>query len=369
MQISALNQAEPLSGPLSGPESPRPEEYDSLIQFLNLHLRNHVNWSIADEYPQAMSRHDLKNMTIIRVGEKIASHSLIDVVDLSVEGMHLKVGMIGSVVTDPEFRKRGLGRQCIEKCVAMSQENDCDLNVLWTYEYGYYRKVGFERAGHETCVYLDKSQFLPQAGIVFSEEDVVQNTNLAKEIIELYNTHGVRVERSVELQSRYLTIPKIRVFSARDERGKLLAFAFEGKGADLNSCLHDWAGPADVVANLFHYAKEKLGSNVIIMIPGHRTDITALLEPVAERVARNPFGMVRILNHSRIIQEMTSSNPKDADGLMKLVEKQKQIDPLSVSRFFFGDLDFEAAKFTAAEKELYLKYLPLPIWIWGLDAV
>ncbi len=306
-------------------------------------------------------------MVVIRAGEKIVSHSVVDFVDLTTNGLTLKLGIIGSLVTDPNFRKRGFGRQCIEKCLELSVEQGCDISVLWTYDYDFYRKLNFERAGHEICAYLEKSSFSKQDGVLFAEESLAAGPKLAAETLDLYNSHSVRVSRSRELQEQYLKIPKVRFFAARNAEGKLLAYTFEGKGADLTACLHDWAGPTDIVSNLFHFAKEKLGTTVIVMIPGYRADVAARLEPVAKRVARNPFGMIQILNHEAIIEKLTTAEPTDVGSLLSAYRKLN--GPLQAPGFFFGDLDLNEVQLTIDEKRVYEKYLPIPIWVWGMDAV
>ena len=93
---------------MEGPRSPTENEFDRVLDFLNGQLRPDSQWSIAQEYPTALSTTNLHNMRIITENERILSHAVLKPLIVKTPHVVLKVGAIGSVVTDESARGQGL---------------------------------------------------------------------------------------------------------------------------------------------------------------------------------------------------------------------------------------------------------------------
>lgn len=140
------------------PRTPQVIELKQLIQFLNQNLRNESSWSIEQEYPLAINESNLHNMSIIvdPTSHEIMSHALLKPIICKTPYAIFKVGAIGSVVTAPQFRNKGLSRNNILNCIKKAEEQECDFLILWSDQYEFYKKFGFELAGFEHSFLIDQ---------------------------------------------------------------------------------------------------------------------------------------------------------------------------------------------------------------------
>ena len=96
-----------------------------------------------------------------------------------------KVGALGSVITQNEYRNQGLSQSIVNDCLQSMAEQNCDLAILWTNLYDFYRKLGFELAGSEISLVVDKVLTLPA-----NEFKIIQNNKVdAQALYRLYSQH------------------------------------------------------------------------------------------------------------------------------------------------------------------------------------
>ncbi|HRO67236.1 MAG TPA: GNAT family N-acetyltransferase, partial [Pseudobdellovibrionaceae bacterium] len=187
---------------MEGPRSPAELELPRVIDFLNSSLREGVSWSISAEYPTALTTSNLHNMRIITEDEKIVSHAVLKPLVVKSPSVIFKVGAIGSVVTDPGHRNQGLSTQILNDCTAEAAKQQCDVAVLWTDKYDFYRRLGFELSGTEISLMIDGDfQASSATPLRFSDE----NRIAAEAIQRLYNQHTVGSVRSLEEIRRFLS--------------------------------------------------------------------------------------------------------------------------------------------------------------------
>ena len=67
--------------------------------------------------------------------------------------------------------------------------------------------------------------------------DVVLDT-----FIDLRPKTGLTINRTTSEFTSLLNIPNLNVFSSSDNSGRITAFAILGKGADMESVVHEWGG-------------------------------------------------------------------------------------------------------------------------------
>ena len=131
-------------------EGPRPlfdHELGEFVDFLSTQLRPSHAWSIAEEYPLAIHDANLNNVRVIKEENHFVSAAVMKPLVIKSPAGLFKVAAIGSVVTAPEHRNRGLSRQIMDDCLKAAQEHGCDFAILWTNLFDFYRKLGFELAG------------------------------------------------------------------------------------------------------------------------------------------------------------------------------------------------------------------------------
>ena len=127
---------------MDGPRAPSKGEYEALVRFLNSHLRPGISWSIPEEYPMALNPTNLHNIRVITEGSEILSHAVLRPLILKTPAGLLKVGGIGSVVTHSQYRAQGLSSKILEDCLAAAKEQACDIAILWTDLFDFYRRFG-----------------------------------------------------------------------------------------------------------------------------------------------------------------------------------------------------------------------------------
>ncbi|MFK8139481.1 MAG: GNAT family N-acetyltransferase, partial [Bdellovibrionales bacterium] len=84
---------------MEGPISPKANELDQVIDFLDKALRSKVDWSIQAEYPTAFSEENIRNVRVIKDKDRYLSHAVWKPVIVKTPAAIYKIACIGSVVT------------------------------------------------------------------------------------------------------------------------------------------------------------------------------------------------------------------------------------------------------------------------------
>ena len=90
---------------------------------------------------------------IDRDGDKLISNVSVNVMDFKVFGEEKRYIQLGTVMTDPDYRKQGLVRVLIKKAIA-DYRDKCDLIYLFANNsvLNFYPKIGFEELKQYQCV-------------------------------------------------------------------------------------------------------------------------------------------------------------------------------------------------------------------------
>lgn len=364
---------------MEGPRSPAETELSRVIDFLNSRLREGTGWSISSEYPTALTGSNLHNMRIITDAEQVVSHAVLKPLVIKSPHVIYKVGAIGSVVTDPNHRNRGLSTQILNDCVAEAGRQQCDAAILWTSLHDFYRRLGFELAGSEISLVLDKPFAAPSATpLKFSDAAKVSPELIQK----LYSAHTVGSVRTTEDIRKFLAIPKTKVYTAWEADGTLAAFAIEGKGADLGGYIHEWGGGASKLTSLLAWIKSNREDSITVIAPRHARNLIAQLEARGAMKNEGFLGMIKILNFEQLAAKIKRAFR--AEGVADVVLEQRDgqylfgvggelftlTDPADVTRLLFGPVDVnELDMFSEAARRKLGRLLPLPLWLWGWDSV
>ncbi|MBY0553715.1 GNAT family N-acetyltransferase [bacterium] len=363
---------------MEGPRSPESHEWTQVVDFLNANLRQNNSWTIASEYPTAFATNNIHNMSIITEDEKIISHAVLKTLIVKTPNAIFKVGAIGSVVTDPDHRQQGYSRKNIEKCMELAQKQECDLVILWTDQFDFYRKMGFELAGFEYSYVFDDASPIKNKNLRF----VTGNNVDPNALLKLYSQHTVHAVRGAEDFRQFLKIPNSNVYTAWDQNNQLLAYAVEGKGADLINYVHEWSGQVDALMDLFQYIRAQKNQVITVMCPAHSTNLRAQMEPVASVSHQGYLGMLKIINQESCLTKIKKAFR--AEGFEKIVlEKQGEqfvfgfgTDLYTLSKesdliqLLFGPLNVNALDFVSTDAQQKLSnLLPMPLWVWGWDSI
>lgn len=365
-------------GSMQGPRSPETHELTQVVDFLNMHLRQNASWTIANEYPTAITPHNIHNMSIITEDEKIISHAVLKVFIIKTPQAIFKVGAIGSVVTDPNHRKKGYSKKNIENCIQMAKQQECDLVILWTDQFDFYRKMGFELAGYDYSFLYDKESQIKNKNLRF----VSGNNVDPQALLKLYSQHTVHAVRSLDDFKQYLKIPNSNLFTAWSQDNQLMAYAVEGKGADLINYIHEWAGQVDALTDLFEYIRQQKKHDITIMSPSHSQNLRKNIGSTASVSHQGYLGMLKIVNVDSLLNKIKKAFR--AEGVEKIVlEKQGAQYVFGIGtdlytleneadliQLLFGPLEVASLTFVSQNvKDQLSQLLPMPLWIWGWDSI
>lgn len=363
---------------MQGPRSPETHEWTQVVDFLDTNLRQNNNWTIASEYPTAFSTNNIHNMSIITEDEKIISHAVLKTLIIKSPYAIFKIGAIGSVFTDPNYRQKGHSRKNIQNCIEHAQEQGCDLVILWTDKFDFYRKLGFELAGYDYSYLYENITPIKNTNLRFMAGNNVDPAALLK----LYSQHTVHAIRTQEDFRNFLKIPNSNLFTAWSPNNQLVAYAVEGKGADLINYVHEWSGQTDVLLDLFQYIRTQKNETITIMTPAHATNLRNKINNVATLSHQGYLGMLKIVNKDALLNKIKKAFR--SEGYEKIVFEQQNDtcvfgfgqdlytlkNDSDLIQLLFGPLVINSLDFVSLESKQKLStLLPMPLWIWGWDSI
>lgn len=361
------------------PRSPEQHEFDHVVEFLNHNLRADSTWPINSEYPTALTPSNIHNMSIItEEGGSIVSHALIKPIITKTPYAIYKLGAIGSVVTDPSHRQQGLSTLNMQNCLAKATAQDCDLVILWTDKTEFYQKFGFELAGHENTYVFDKPQAQRTENI-----RIVKGTQIDPQaILKLYAQHTVGSLRSVDDLQQYLRIPNANIYTAWSSNNQLLAYAVDGKGADLQTFIHEWGGQVDALIDLVSHMVKTENKTYHLMVPEHSTNLRKVLDHLGIYCHRGFLAMLRVHNFEAVAMKIKRAFRAEGFDQIVLEKQHGQIvfgygqdlytldQEADLAKILFGPTTIDEMTFIKPEtRKILSTILPLPLWVWGWDSI
>lgn len=362
---------------MEGPRPARETEYSQILSFLNHELRPNAQWSLASEYPTALSLSNISNIRVITEAQKVLSHAVLKPLIIKTPLAILKVAAIGSVVTDSNHRNQGLSKKILEDCIQEASKQDCDIAMLWTDLYEFYHKLDFELAGTEMSFIIE--QEIPSSGTELKFMKTAQVS--AESLYRLYNLHTVSSVRTAEDIRKFLQIPKTQVYTAWDKSNQLVAYAVEGKGADLTNYIHEWGGSVSAILDLFAFIRKDKGNPFTVISPAHATNLNQKLKQLPGVLMNQGFlGMIKIINPEALFQKIKKAarslghqdfilETRGEEVIFGFAEDLIAIsDPKDLVRILFGPT-VDIPHLQVATQQKLSKIFPLPLWVWGWDSI
>jgi hypothetical protein len=378
---------------LEGPRAPHEKEFTHVLEFLNQTLRSHgthslsqvsnnseQNWSIAEEYPTALNTSNLANIRIITENDHILSHAVLKPMIIKSPYINFKVGAIGSVVTEESSRNQGFSKKIIQNCLDSAKSQDCDIAVLWTDIPDFYRKLGFELAGSEISFTIHQEFTPPEHPYELRFLDSIKVSPDA--LLKLFNTHTVGSVRTSEEIRKFLKIPNTRLYTAWDPQNQLVAYAVEGKGADLSGYIHEWGGSTKGLLNLLSWIRIKKQTHFTIILPLHSLNLMGQLMKIKAQYNQGFLGMIKIVNEESFFIKIKKAAA--ARGVPNLILHKKESgyefglpkftiqckDEKELVSLLFGPNDILEKNYFPSEAARTLNQaFPLDFWIWGWDSI
>lgn len=177
---------------MEGPRSARLKELEEVIALSNKVFRSNNEGDMSREYPLLFSPENCENLRIIKEEGKVVSLVGILFSDIIIFGNKIKVSMIGSVATDPEYRGRGYATLLMQDSILKSVQDGADI-MLISGGRGLYRRLGAVNAGLYRSFHIDKAK-LSKSDLSIRKAD----KNDISKLLKLMEKEPVRFIRSYE---------------------------------------------------------------------------------------------------------------------------------------------------------------------------
>ena len=375
---------------MEGPREAQIEEFEDLMGLLcKAYNYKERDW-FSIHYPllYRKSSESLKNNFIIKDNGKIVAHIGLFPREVMVGNNVLRVGGIGGVATDPEYRARGLMRSLIEFCITKMQREDYAFSVLGGARQRY-ANFGWEFGGAELIFYLT-SRSLEWKGVKpVSGKQYKGDTNDLERIIAIHEKEDLKVKRTLEDYALLMQKSNIEVWLS--ERAYIVVSG-EDKIRPIVECGGE---PFELVSLVFGLIQKLKVERLIISRPYEYSLLNAILLEASERWNLELLRAIKIISLRRTLEgfqgqmeerrNIFKSKEKDIMGL-KIVETDEQISLIFDDKILISNkkvskmLSFserEMVKFlfgfmppdTIFNKMSLIPVLPLNFYIWKLDRV
>ena len=364
---------------MEGPRTPRRDEFDPLIKFLDVGLSTQLthprSYSIREEYPTVLNPDNLFNMRIITDHGQIVSHAVTKSQIVKSPYLIYKVCTIGSVVTDPAFRRQGHSRSIINECLRSAHEQECDLAILWSDLHDFYERLGFTLAGTEIAVLIDHKVNLqvPPSHVPTS----ILNTSRVdpQALLRLYNEHSVTTLRSPAQVEAYLKIPNSEIFTLWDQENILQAYAIVGKGADLVDHIHEWGGKVSAIMSLIKHIRDVRQRELTLLVPQHALNLLRHLKSSQCPMHKGYLGLMKVTHPLQFVSKLqkligyfVKIEFHDENYILTHGTQTKILTEKDFLRLVFNPPLDQFSPQTPLEHML-LDLFPLPFWLWGWDSI
>jgi len=327
---------------------------------------------LAAEYPLVFGdRAAGQQVTVQQDGRPVAGLAILRRT-LLCRGVHLPVGLIGSVATDPAYRGRGYASAVLEEAERVLEGAGCAMALLWADEADFYSARGWAPVGTEV------NHALPPAAAALLPSPLGVRRYRGADgplLHSLYCTHETRVARSEEETVSLLAAPGMTTL-VLERDGAVCAYACEGRGADLGGAIHEWAGaPLDVLA-LIRAHLERAGGPLVLMSPPSASGVLHYLEALGVESRTGVLGMGKLLSTQAAAQVLHSACPEAlVEATDTGVELTGPLGSVALSRTetLLTLAGPPGLRGVVVEAELKagcpLAGLPLEPFCWGLDSI
>jgi len=243
------------------PRPPEPGEFPALFALVDGVFRA-GGGSMAHDYPRLLTEPNRFNLRVIVENDRVVSHAGIVIRGASMEGMHIRVALMGAVATHPDSRGRGYAGACVRS--AMERAVECGADVMWiSGGRSLYKRAGAREVGSdlEYVVAAEHLRRFTRPGIELrklTRDDIL-------DAAELYSHEAVRFVRPLEdwraaLRTGFAFDGPSSFLGAWDA-GRLAAYIVAREpGSDGESLVVEYAGARGVLLGALAEALERTGA-------------------------------------------------------------------------------------------------------------
>ncbi len=279
----------------------------------------------------------------------------------------LPAAIIGAVATDEAARGQGLASRTVSVALQWAMDQGAAVALLWGAEHSLYRKLGFELCGEQILAPLAFVPLPPlPAGSAASLELMGIGRGWTPALFDALRERRFGVRLQLHDQT-WLAAQKNVEWYWTGERNKPSAYAAIGRGIDMQNIVHEWGGePSELAMLLSRLLADRPGSALL----GPRSLFESYgFEKAITHAQIEYLCLARVLNPARVFKayhpDIRMHAELSGDGTWSCSfdgAKPVQLADGELSETFFGPNSIKAGAAASAH------WLPLPLWVWGLDA-
>lgn len=255
----------------------------------------------------------------------------------------LRVAGVGSVVTHPDYRGKGLSTALQSAMLELIKGKNVPLAVLWTDQPEIYAGRGFTPAGWE--IHADISELADSVSLPDGYRIREFHSDDISVIENLFHDHPLGTCRQPGDSQLLYTMGGTTGLVVVDGGGLVQASIFCGKGADFPQYVAEWSGPDETVLPLILAARERgLAQNVLIP-PGRENLVNPLVDLGASWQTINS-GCWRIVDPVALGQFVSTAGEKVPTDCSRATD-------------WLGGVDQDGQPLVG----------PLTLAVWGFDSV
>lgn len=337
--------------------------------------------SITGEYPTVFGAHPSGGLVTIEEAGELRAACAVQARELVAGAARLRIGLVGSVVTDPAHQGRGWGTRLLAAAEDDLRRAGCALALLWADDRGFYARRGWREIGCERDFIVSREHVdaLPAAEHCRAARDGDEPA-----IHALYVQHDRRVERTATETAELLRCPGMEVL-VHESEGVLDAYACLGRGRDLPNVIHEWGGTSDDVLRLLRAHVERrvargIDDELYVMAPGTHGEVQGRLALAGVPSAVGVLGMGKLLDAEGLARACAEVlGPRGVVRVRTTGEGQLEFrGPRGLCVVTYDDLldvavaargERGAARELALALGVEARDLPMNPFVWGLDSI
>ncbi len=346
------------------------ENLSKLEKLLNIAFEVPQNKSFFDDFP-VWNKNNGANIHTLGVFENnnLLSTAGLYICKLKTPKSHLNIGLIGGVATHPGARGRGFASKIVRELILIAKKNNLSLLLLWGSEHSLYRKLGFELCG------IQERTSINALDLPSNNTGLEINSGWTRGLLKLLQNRssGILIdEKNKTLFEKHKNV----TWYWTGKKEAPLAYAAIGRGIDLSNIIHEWGGDINSLLQLLAHLKN---TNPKLQIIGHpdilkqqQIKCQSKYKADTENNLAEYMCMSNILDPKNIIsalypdikceqEAISDKNTLLTNWNFKINEfSYKDLTPSEVAQMLLGP--------DVPETSALAGFLPVKIWIWGLDA-
>ena len=190
------------------------------------------------------------------IGNDLVSCIGLRYAQLRLGGMLLPVALIGAVATDVRYQGRGLASEMVSFVTDLADQRKCVGAFLWGSEYALYGRQGFELAGAQYSIPLERlGDWLEAFGAVEASA-ARPGTGWRNDLMPLLEARPGGLSLN-ELDQPWLSEHKNVEWRWMERSGRITAYAAVGRGIDLAGYIHEWGGNRGDLAQILTILRDE----------------------------------------------------------------------------------------------------------------